>query len=433
MNKISFPKIAVYKEKQDYIVHNFQLNSWVVFGKSEYDIASKIIFQNRSEQELIVEGYEKDKIVYILNLLLLYKIGYIEKLPEEYKEYNSYKQKKIESEKPSTMYFVTTYKCNLNCIYCYAESSPTRSTCDDLNTEEAMRMFENVQELGVETIVFTGGEAFLRKDIFELIEFVRNLNMNANIITNGSLIQNKKVAGKLASLANLITISLDSMDAAKHDLNRGKGSWEKAKKAIDLLVEAKANLKINQTITKNNLNASEKVLKFANLNNLHVKVIATSSLGRGKDFAFSQSLNRYERIKLDEKLFDLNRKKANKLSIKQFEHKKHCGHGVGEFSIDSMGNIYLCKLLHDDKMVAGNIKNDDLKTVFYESDLFMNAKNRTVHNISGCKDCTFKEFCGGGCRAIQASQDGDLDQTDFHECFHIRKNFKTQMWSYFKN
>ncbi|CAM4381093.1 radical SAM/SPASM domain-containing protein [Saccharibacillus endophyticus] len=432
MQKISFPKLAVYKEKKDFIVHNFQLNSWVVFDEAEYEIVFKIIFQNCSEQDLIFEGYEKSKVVHILNLLLLYKIGYIEESSKEYKEYEEYRQENLEFEKPNTMYFITTYKCNLNCIYCYAESSPERSTCGDLNTEEAMDMFRSVQELGVKTVVFTGGEAFLRKDIFKLIEFVKSLKMRANVITNGSLIQNKSIANKLASLADLITISLDSMDATEHDLNRGKGTWEKAKKAIDLLLEEKANLKINQTITKNNLDASEKVFRFASLNNLQVKVISTSSLGRGKDFTFSQSLNRYERIKLDEELFDFNKQAANKSPIKQFEHKKHCGHGVGEFSIDSAGNIYLCKLLHEDKMLAGNIKKDNLKTVFYESDLFMKAKKRTVHNIAGCKNCTFKELCGGGCRAIQASNNKDLDQTDPHECFHIRKNFKKQMWNYFK-
>lgn len=83
-------------------------------------------------------------------------------------------------------------------------------------------------------------------------------------------------------------------------------------------------------------------------------------------------------------------------------------------------------------MLAGNIKKDNLKTVFYESDLFMKAKTRTVHNIAGCKNCTFKELCGGGCRAIQASYNKDLDQTDPQECFHIRKNLKKQMWNYFK-
>lgn len=435
LEKLSFPELSIYRESNDYIIHNFQLNSWVVLNEKEYMIASELIFNKKSVGELIGVIEDKNLVKYVVNLLLLYKIGFRGELPQDYNDYFSNVNNSLEGMKPSVVYFVTTYKCNLNCIYCYAESSPQRSMDGDLTTEEALNMFDEIKELGAKTIVFTGGEAFLRKDIFELMEYVKSLNMKVNVITNGSLIQNKKKAERLSKVANLVTISLDSMNENEHDLNRGKGTWAKAKNAIDLLLESGCNIKINQTITKNNLFSSEQILKFTKRNKIQLKIIPTSSLGRGKNDELSQSLNQDERREFEKELYRLSEEDLennNYSSIKQFEHRKHCGHGSGEFSIDSKGNVYLCKLMHEPNMLAGNIKVQELSKIYHQSPLFIEARKRTVYNLPECKKCTFKEFCGGGCRAIQASETGDINGTNYLECIYIRKSFRKQMWNYFK-
>ncbi|MEK4077905.1 hypothetical protein MHI01_29160 [Paenibacillus sp. FSL M7-0656] len=81
MEKLSFPELSIYRESNDYIIHNFQLNSWVVLNEKEYMIASELIFNKKSVGELIGVIEDKNLVKYVVNLLLLYKIGFRGELP----------------------------------------------------------------------------------------------------------------------------------------------------------------------------------------------------------------------------------------------------------------------------------------------------------------------------------------------------------------
>ena len=61
---------------------------------------------------------------------------------------------------PEAVYFVTTYKCNLSCIYCYADSSPERSMNGDMDTDEAKDMIRQIKELGTKQLFYRWGSFY---------------------------------------------------------------------------------------------------------------------------------------------------------------------------------------------------------------------------------------------------------------------------------
>ncbi|WP_068792581.1 radical SAM/SPASM domain-containing protein [Brevibacillus laterosporus] len=416
---LTFPRLAVYREKEDYIIHNYLVSSWIVLNQQEYEIAHEMIYNKKSPQGLIDEQYDASLVKRVIGLIRLYKI-------DSFKVDTENKQS-MHKPVPKSVYFVTTYKCNLNCVYCYAESSPSRSMDNDISTEEAKRVITEVKELGTKTIVFTGGEAFLRKDLVELMEYSDSLGLHVHMISNGSFISNKEIANKIAEITKLVTISLDSMIEDEHDKNRGKGSWQKAKKAIDLLLEAGCKLKINQTITKNNMDAVEDVIDYTNKNNIRLIIAPVASLGRGK--THEHELNNVQRIKIENTIIN---KQPNFDAVNQFYIKNHCGHAYSEFSVDSKGDVFPCKIMHNPQFLGGNVKDKSLEEIYYESPVFTASRNRITDNLPICGKCTFKHMCGGGCRAIQWSDTDSIDGTNTEECKIIKSNLKKHMWNYFR-
>jgi radical SAM protein with 4Fe4S-binding SPASM domain len=263
----------------------------------------------------------------------------------------------------------------------------------------------------------------------ELIQYASRIGLNVSIISNGSFITKPEIAKQLSKYCRVVTISLDSLEEDEHDFNRGRGSWKKAKKAIDLLIEAKANLKINQTITNKNIGAIKPLRYFTRENEITHNIGPFSEIGRGQTNEFS--LSKSERFDIEAESLN-NKLEHNEIPLQPFKIKQHCGFGLEEFSIDSFGNVFLCKVMHDETLKAGNLKNTSIEDIITKSNLFKLAKNSHVDKLAKCKKCSFKYLCSGGCRGIHYSNTGKVDGTMKSECENSKKLIKECMWSFFR-
>ena len=430
---IKFERVGVYYESGDYIVHNVDLNSWVVFSPDDYRIAARMIYEGELPANLL-KSWPKSQVLSVFGKLLLYKIGYQGAKPEDYRAIEAMRDKSISDAPPGSVYFVTGDKCNLNCVYCYAESSPWRSTTDDLSTTEAIEMIDQISDLGVQTIVFTGGEALLRKDILELMEHAKSLGLQVNLITNGLLLNKHKV-NRLRKICSLITISMDSLEKDEHEANRGKNTWLRVMNSIDLVLEAGISLRINQTIGKNNANAFDEMRKFAEARGITLNVVPITTIGRGDEE--TQGLNAFEHRELSDKMLDaelegIQEAGCQDVMLKQFSHNVQCGHGSGEFSIDGRGNIFPCKLMHKPSFQAGSIRETPLKEIWQNAEVLKQARRRTAYSLPDCVVCNFREACGGGCRASHWGTTDDPDGTDYSQCANIRRTIRKRMWMSFR-
>jgi AdoMet-dependent heme synthase len=131
--------------------------------------------------------------------------------------------------------------CNLECVHCFIDSSPTNHRLKFLPPETVYRYLDEAVQHGVREIYFTGGEPFLHKQILPILS--RSLQVAATtVLSNGTLIT-PSAAAALAALAAAsrytleIRISLDDIDAVRNDAVRGKGAFAKALRAMLLLQE----------------------------------------------------------------------------------------------------------------------------------------------------------------------------------------------------
>lgn len=133
-----------------------------------------------------------------------------------------------------TAHWEVTYRCNEICVHCYnpgaahaPSETPQRQT-DELSTDEARAMLDQLAELGVFRLVLSGGEATLRKDFLELLAYARSLGFQVIIYTNGLKLSPTYLQKIADAHPWAIEISVYSADSLQHDaITRVPGSHAK--------------------------------------------------------------------------------------------------------------------------------------------------------------------------------------------------------------
>ena len=140
--------------------------------------------------------------------------------------------------KPHWVYISLSHNCTYNCRMCEVVKILKGY---ELPEEMAKKSLDSISgwDWG-STVLFTGGEPFLRKDIFELIEYSVKRNLKTEVVSNGSLVTQELARKIMRSGLNNVAISLDGAKESTHDNIREKGSFKKAITAVKTLVQEKA-------------------------------------------------------------------------------------------------------------------------------------------------------------------------------------------------
>lgn len=139
--------------------------------------------------------------------------------------------------RPTAIYCKLTLRCNARCLHCDVWQHPS-DVQDELSTDEWKDIFRTLRRwLGPTNVAITGGEALLRRDALELLEFAVGQGFFVEFLSNGYTLTDD-VAGRIMTIdPAIMAVSLDAMDPGLHDKLRGKeGFFERATAAIRSLV-----------------------------------------------------------------------------------------------------------------------------------------------------------------------------------------------------
>jgi|GEM_PF-630368 len=190
-------------------------------------------------------------------------------------------KKNIKNRKfrPRVSYIITTGNCNINCDYCYIEPIAKQFY---LNKEDADKIINNIKKVGVEKIIFYGGEPLLNKEIiYYILEKLEGMPIKKGLITNGTLVT-EEFAKKAKKYGMTVSISLDGgvyENIHRHDTK--KESFYKALRGIAILKEEGVQVGISATITKENVYKLPETLEF--FKNLGIKGMGFNILLRTKE------------------------------------------------------------------------------------------------------------------------------------------------------
>lgn len=160
-------------------------------------------------------------------------------------------------KRPTYAYITISSFCNSQCKYCdmwknKAETEP--------NTEEWKRIIDELVNLGVVTLTFSGGEPFIREDLFELASYAKSQGLITMIVTNLSLFKESHIE-KIAESFDFFGISIDSTRSEIYKEIRGVDWLERIKENVHKimagLAELKAEVQVCGMVTISNRNAHE--------------------------------------------------------------------------------------------------------------------------------------------------------------------------------
>lgn len=346
------------------------------------------------------------------------------------------KKSKIENRKlhkPRLIAFEVTRRCRFNCLHCRANAGQSDEVAE-LTTEKCERILLSIADFNKPIIILTGGEPMERTDIFDLIEFGRNLGLQMVMATCGYLINDKSISRLKDAGISALSFSLDGYSAKTHDAFRQTaGAFDSVIKAADLAHRTGIRFQINTTITKTNVDEVAEIAQIAEkLGAYCFNPFILVPTGRAKEIP-DQILapDEYENL-----LNDLIQLKQNsKIQVRvtcgpQFarlcrqkgakeltEDVSGCMAGRGFGFISYRGDVQTCGFLN---ISAGNLieNNFNFAEIWLQSDFLNKIRNRKAYK-GNCGICQYLKICGG-CRARAYSITGDYLATD-PVCSYIPK------------
>ena len=333
-----------------------------------------------------------------------------------------------------------TRKCNLECSHCYINASTEKHPdehLDELTTQEAKKLMDQIAEVSRPMLVLSGGEPLLRKDIFELIRYGTEKGIKMAMGSNGSLIDSL-VAKKLKEAGiKTVSISLDSAIPEKHDEFRGvKGSWKKAVDAIKALRDNGVLVQVNTTLTQDNYDEIDDIMALSEklgVENFHLFFLVPT--GRGGKIA-DISPAKYE-LMIKENLSKTSRHRLNvrHSCAPQFMRIAKDMHlDMRQWIRGCIAGMYYCRIFPNGEVTPcpylpvklGNVKNKAFKDIWFNSEIFKALRN--PNTLKGkCGKCDYKQLCGG-CRARAYGLSSDfIDYCgDLHEPADLKGDYLTE-------
>lgn len=334
-----------------------------------------------------------------------------------------------------------TERCNLKCKHCYFDEKFLKN---ELSLDQLFAVFDDYINLlkkwefprEASRISITGGEPMIRNDFFKFLEkcYQNREKTRYGILTNGILLDNKKIFKFKKLKIDYVQVSLEGMEK-NNDRVRGKGTFKKIVKAIKLLVKNGINTSISVTVTKQNLKDTPLLIKLAK--ELEVDSLGLRRfipIGRGEGIK-KLMLSPQETKELYLYIIKTNQKLAGKKSklrlnigcedgiLAQEGYKANtCVAGYSSLTILPNGDVYPCRRL---PIYVGNVLKQTLEEIFYGSEELKKLRNPKNINIR-CQNCIYFNECKGGAKCVSHAywKDSYIDDPQFlpdPQCWRLFK------------
>ncbi|OGI03339.1 MAG: hypothetical protein A2Y25_01760 [Candidatus Melainabacteria bacterium GWF2_37_15] len=330
-----------------------------------------------------------------------------------------------------------TLKCNARCIHCGSSAGEARA--DELTTNEALNICDQLAEVGCRDVNLIGGELFLRPDWQKIIERLTDNAIGVSIITNGIALTQEKIDFLSKVKLKTLGISIDGGNPDTHDhIRQVPGLFNKIFNVMEYV--KKTGLNTTAITTLNKLNITELAQLREKLINSPFKawqIQLAAPIGRMKNDLF---LNQFEYyiagLFLAQSRLTVPKEQLAIICLHDFGYYskviprhtsyttwKGCSAGKGVLGIRSDGKIQGCLSIYQDKFTEGDLRKQTLKEIWNSRKLcqWNNRINRYLSLKGFCKKCEYGLVCLGGCSDIAYSLTGEVGENP--SCYHAIESY----------
>ena len=338
---------------------------------------------------------------------------------------------------PVVIFWEVTRACALRCEHCRAHAQPKRHPLE-LDTEAALRVMDDLTEFDTPPIVvLSGGDPFMRRDIFEIAEYGVKKGLTVSLSPSATALVTHDRLAKLVDVGvRRVSFSLDGATAQTHDSFRGfEGTFDMTVAAFETANDVGLSFQVNTTITRSTKPELSEVARVVedsgaviwdlfflvptgrgtNLELMsadeHEEVYSwILSNQRNWEFRTKTTLGQPYRRAMVLKLLTTEGRDVNSLTsdeIKAAWPGPPTNDGRGIFFISHLGEIYPSGFM---PISAGNVKTRSLVDVYRNSPTFRAVRDLSL--LKGkCGYCPFNVICGGS-RSRTFALTGDMTAAD---------------------
>jgi radical SAM protein with 4Fe4S-binding SPASM domain len=318
--------------------------------------------------------------------------------------------------RPISIHFELTQKCNLRCIHCLF----THEVRDELSTNEVFDVLRQLEKAGIFNLSLSGGEVFTRGDIKKILDFLRIHRFMLTLFTNGTLLNSALIEKIAAAKAKSVEISVYGATGDVHDaITQMPGSFQKTIGNIRELLSANVSVLFKGFLLKTNFHQRWQMIELANkLGVLHTFDFNLIPMVTGYIGNLSAGLT-IEQIKRIYQEVDMGGLVLrNHLRIKEKGNQLPkggsvlCNAGRIYGCIGSNGDVFPCPIL---RLRVGNLREKSFSEI-WRTNKIDSIRYMTLGDLKECPDCPALKFCNR-CPGVAYLETGDyLGPAPFSVC-----------------
>ena len=290
-----------------------------------------------------------------------------------------------------------TFRCNEKCRHCYCVTENNR---EELSFEELKHLLDDLRSMDVFEVTFTGGDLFVRKDAFEILEYANSIGLMINVFTNGIALSDSDLIRLKSLHLKSIHFSVYSHIPEKHDyFTQVEGSFVKTTDVIRKCVLLGIPVNIKTCVMNYNADEIEGILELAEKLGTTVQVsMSISAKNDGDKTPMALRVGQ-------EELYAAVMRKVNKHvlihcsnelnEIRSSVNSAICGAGVHSLNINPYGDVFPCNAL---LIKCGNVREQNIRDIWEHSVVLKEIREFTVDKMKGCEGCSevlYCNFCPG--------------------------------------
>ncbi len=301
--------------------------------------------------------------------------------------------------------------CNFRCVYCYAAENGQRR--NELTVEQFQDVITQAKELGARKIIVLGGEPMLYPSILNMLQFIRRLDMDVELFTNGSGIT-PEMAQTLYDMRVRVVLKMNTFDEKLQDTLSGrKGAYDQIRRAFDNLKQAgypsvDRFMGVSTVICRQNIDELPRLWEWLRDQNIAPYFEMITPQGGARDNS-ALDINTKEAEEFFHKIAELDRTKYGH----HWEPRPPLVGGVclrHQFScaVNSEGYVQPCVGV---TIPIGNVREKKLADILKDSEVVSDLKSYRSMIKGPCGNCDHISVCYG-CRGAAYQLTGDYLASD---------------------
>lgn len=285
-----------------------------------------------------------------------------------------------------------TYRCNEKCVHCYLDHNDH----GEMTTAEIKHLLDEMAEAGVFVLTMSGGEIFLRRDFFEILEHARRLMFCVKLKTNAVLIREREAARLRDLDVESIQISIYSHRPEVHDaITLIPGSLKRSINAIRFLKSQGLKVIIANVLMTQNMQDYPGVRALAAELGVECTLDPTvtpmmdgnrSVLGLGVDVTTLRDVFRDSALVGDVDEFCAIPAKAGESEL----DATPCSAGHSACYVSPYGDVFPCVQF---PLPTGNVRKQRFIDIWRHSDEMNDVRSIRVKDLTTCPSCSHASTC----------------------------------------